>query len=29
MKKVKPVKLFTLDTETYNGLFGGLKRIAI
>ena len=29
MKKQKPVKLFTLDTETYNGLFGGLKRIAI
>ena len=29
MKKQKPIKLFTLDTETYNGLFGGLKRIAI
>ena len=29
MKKQKPIKLFTLDTETYNGFFGGLKRIAI
>lgn len=28
-KKSKPVKLITLDTETYNGLIGGLKRIAI
>lgn len=25
----KPVKLITLDTETYNGLVGDLKRIAI
>lgn len=25
----KPVKIFTLDTETYNGLIGDLKRIAI
>lgn len=25
----KPVKLITLDTETYNGLIGKLKRIAI
>lgn len=28
-KKQKPVKLITLDTETYNGLIGELKRIAI
>ena len=29
-RKIKrPVKLITLDTETYNGLIGGLKRIAI
>ena len=28
-RKKKPVKLITLDTETYNGLVGGLKRIAI
>ena len=28
MKK-RPIKLITLDTETYNGLIGGLKRIAI
>lgn len=28
-KKVKPIKLITLDTETYNGLIGDLKRIAI
>lgn len=28
MKK-KPIKLLTLDTETYNGLIGGLKRIAV
>lgn len=28
-KKKRPPKLFTLDTETYNGLIGGLKRIAI
>ena len=28
-KKSKPVKLITLDTETYNGLIAGLKRIAI
>lgn len=25
----KPVKIITLDTETYNGLIGDLKRIAI
>ena len=25
----KPIKLITLDTETYNGLIGKLKRIAI
>lgn len=25
----KPVKLITLDTETYNGLIGNLKRLAI
>ena len=25
----KPIKILTLDTETYNGLIGGLKRIAI
>ena len=29
MKKKKPIKLITLDTETYNGLIGGLKKIAI
>ena len=29
MGKKKPVKLITLDTETYNGLIGDLKRIAI
>ena len=29
MRKKKPIKLITLDTETYNGLIGGLKRIAI
>ena len=28
-RKQKPIKLITLDTETYNGLIGGLKRIAI
>ena len=28
-KKVRPIKLITLDTETYNGLVGDLKRIAI
>lgn len=28
-KKQKPIKLITLDTETYNGLIGGLKRIAV
>jgi len=28
-KKSKPKKLITLDTETYNGLLGDLKRIAI
>lgn len=29
MKQKKPVKVFTLDTETYDGLKGKLKRIAI
>lgn len=29
MKRKKPVKVFTLDTETYNGFKGKLKRIAI
>jgi hypothetical protein len=29
MRKKKPIKLITLDTETYNGLIGSLKRIAI
>jgi hypothetical protein len=28
-KKEKPVKIITLDTETYEGLIGKLKRIAI
>lgn len=28
-RKKKPVKLITLDTETYNGLIGGLKRLAV
>lgn len=28
-RKKKPVKLLTLDTETYNGLIGSLKKIAI
>lgn len=28
-RKKRPVKLLTLDTETYNGLYGKLKRIAI
>lgn len=28
-RKKKPVKIITLDTETYNGLTGGLKKIAI
>ena len=28
-RKVKPIKLLTLDTETYNGLVGDLKRIAV
>ena len=28
-RKAKPVKLITLDTETYDGLKGKLKRIAI
>lgn len=28
-RKKKPIKLITLDTETYKGLIGGLKRIAI
>lgn len=25
----KPIQIMTLDTETYNGLLGGLKRIAV
>lgn len=29
MRKAKPIKIITLDTETYNGLIGDLKRIAI
>lgn len=29
MARKKPLKLITLDTETYNGLLGKLKRIAI
>lgn len=29
MPRKKPIKLVTLDTETYNGLLGELKRIAI
>lgn len=29
MPRKKPIKIVTLDTETYNGLIGGLKRIAI
>ena len=29
MPRKKPIKLLTLDTETYNGLLGDLKRIAI
>lgn len=29
MAKKKPIKIMTLDTETYNGLIGDLKRIAI
>ena len=29
MPRKKPKKLITLDTETYNGLKGDLKRIAI
>lgn len=29
MPRKKPIKLVTLDTETYNGLLGDLKRIAI
>ena len=28
-KSQKNIKIVTLDTETYNGLLGGLKRIAI
>ena len=28
-RKKRPVKILTLDTETYNGLYGKLKRIAI
>lgn len=28
-KKRKPIKIITLDTETYNGLLGNLKKIAI
>lgn len=29
MRKQRPIKLITLDTETYNGLIGKLKRLAI
>lgn len=29
MASKKPIKLLTLDTETYNGLIGDLKRIAV
>ena len=29
MARKKPIKIVTLDTETYNGLLGKLKRIAI
>lgn len=29
MAKRKPIKIITLDTETYNGLIGDIKRIAI
>ena len=29
MPRSKPIKIVTLDTETYNGLLGDLKRIAI
>lgn len=29
MARKKPIKIVTLDTETYNGLIGALKRIAI
>lgn len=29
MPRRKPIKIVTLDTETYNGLIGDLKRIAI
>lgn len=28
-RKSKPIKIITLDTETYNGLVGKIKRIAI
>lgn len=28
-KKAKPTKILTLDTETYNGLIGDLKKLAI
>lgn len=28
-RKKRPIKMITLDTETYNGLIGGLKKIAI
>ena len=28
-RRKKKIKILTLDTETYNGLIGGLKRIAI
>lgn len=28
-RKTKPIKILTLDTETYNGLVGKIKRIAI
>lgn len=29
MGRTKPIKIYTLDTETYNGLIGKIKRIAI
>lgn len=29
MPKKKPIKILTLDTETYDGLIGSIKRIAI
>lgn len=29
MGRTKPIKIYSLDTETYNGLIGKIKRIAI